>query len=110
MTDVHATLIAENYIESSGDNQLYIYGSIVSNNTIGGASKSPVECPYFVATCDLAKAKLYDLEYFRNPYLDLTDKTGHTASSTTAQHYPDVSMIIEYDSRVQQDPPPGLKQ
>lgn len=110
VTDVHATLIAESSIDSSGENQLYIHGSIVSNNTTGGASKSPVECPYFVATCDLAKAKLYDLEYFRNAYLDLTDKTGHTASSTTAQHYPDVSMIIEYDSRVQQDPPPGLKQ
>lgn len=110
MTDIHATLIAENSIDSSGDNQLYIHGSIISNNTLGGASKSPVECPYFVATCTLARAELYDFEYFRDDYLLLADQTGHKATSTTPQKYPDTSLIIEYDSRVQQDPPPGLKQ
>lgn len=111
VTDIHATLIAEASISSSGSNQLYIYGTVVSNNTLGWASRSPLECPYFDnQTCPLSKAKQYDFETLRNDYLLLADKTGHIGMALTAQRFADTALIIEYDPRIQWDPPPGLAQ
>ena len=49
-------------------NQLLIYGSVLSENTLGGSLKpSELKCPYFVPTgaCDLATARKYDLNYLR---------------------------------------------
>ena len=42
----------------------------------------------------------------RDDYLTLPDRTLSTASSPTAIRYPDTSLIIEYDPRIQTDPPP----
>lgn len=107
VTDIHATLIAENSIRGTGSLQLYIHGSIISNNTLGGAGKTPRECPYFDdASCSLAKAKRYDLEYLRDTY---TDIPANWASGATAAKYRDTSVIIEYDPRIISDPPPGLE-
>jgi hypothetical protein len=107
VTDIHATLIAEDTIRGTGSAQLYIHGSIISNNTLGGASKTPRECPYFDnASCTLAKAKRYDLEYLRDTY---TNIQANWATGATAAKYRDTSIIIEYDPRILSDPPPGLE-
>ena len=56
-------------------NQLYIYGSIVSENTIGGSRISTagwqVKCPSLlnIENCTTALAQKYDLNYLRRYYL-----------------------------------------
>jgi len=52
-------------------NQLYIYGSIVSENTIGGSRMNPVRCPSLlsITNCDMDTAQRYDLNYLRRYYL-----------------------------------------
>lgn len=81
----------------------------MSNNTLGGASRTPLECPYFDNTvCTPSRAQSYDLEYWRSDYLRLVNKLGYTALSPTALRYTDTALIIEYDSRIISDPPPTL--
>ena len=110
VTDIHATLIGESVFTSTGNNQLYIHGTIVSNTTLGGASKATPECPYFVnLPCTFDRAKLYDLEYMRSDYLNLPSTIGHTALASTAMKYQDSAVIVDYDSRIQSDPPPGFE-
>jgi hypothetical protein len=52
-------------------NQLYIYGSIVSENTIGGSRMSPLKCPSLVnTTCATTdESQKYDLNYLRRYYI-----------------------------------------
>ena len=110
VTDIYATLIGESVLTSTGNNQLYIQGTVVSNTTLGGASKATPECPYFVnLPCTLDRAREYDLEYMRSDYLDLPSTVWHTAVAPTAVKYKDSAVIIDYDSRIQSDPPPGLE-
>jgi hypothetical protein len=51
--------------------QLFVQGSVISDNTIGGASVKPLKCPYNVncatgdEVADSKTAKRYDLNYFR---------------------------------------------
>lgn len=46
--------------------QLFLRGSVISDNTIGGASMTPLKCPYgATGTCSDQEAKRYDLNYFR---------------------------------------------
>lgn len=67
VTDIHATLIAEGAVIGSGSRQLYIHGTIISNNSIGGSRKVPRECPYFDNNpCNAYRSKKYDLEYLRD--------------------------------------------
>lgn len=66
--DIAASLFAERAIQSSNptssDNQLSIFGSVVSRNTMG-ETVSKI-CPFFVvSTCDTEEAKKYDLEKLR---------------------------------------------
>ena len=84
--------------------QLYIQGSLVSRNTIGGASvsRTQVVCPYN-ATCTYESAIRYDLNYFR-----AYDKEAWTRAYTN-NSLDDYSVIIEYDSRVVSNPPPGFE-
>jgi hypothetical protein len=42
--DIEASLYAEKVLRSSGDNQLYIHGSVISHNTV-----STSKCPYYVS-------------------------------------------------------------
>jgi hypothetical protein len=103
VTDVNASLFAEHAVLSSGDRQLYIGGSLVSGNTLGETAAGI--CPYYVTgPCD---AKLYDLEEMRT--FDGSDPIKSAISSTAGQ-YPGTALIIEYDMRLQTDPPPGLSQ
>lgn len=101
VTDIHASLFAEHAVLSSGDSQLYIGGSLVSGNTLGETAAGI--CPYYVTgTCN---AEEYDLE-------ELRSYTGSTSPSASprASEYPGTALIIEYDMRLQTDPPPGLSQ
>lgn len=50
-------------------NQLYIFGSLISYNTIGGARANPVTCPAVIPSCTQDNAQKYDLNYLRRYYL-----------------------------------------
>jgi hypothetical protein len=77
VTDIHAIIYADRSLvsydgsnELDGDtqaqdlaSQLYIYGSIFSENTIGGSSS--MLCPFYESSCNDAKSKKYDLNYLR---------------------------------------------
>lgn len=92
-------------------NQLYIFGTMISRNTIGGASTflSDVKCPYNMM-CARDSATQYDLNYFRN--FDARNlENGNPLN--VARGYKDASLdayslIIEYDPRIVTDMPPGI--
>lgn len=51
-------------------NQLHIFGSILSHNTIGWARANPVICPITENSCwDVSVAQKYDLNYLRRYYI-----------------------------------------
>ncbi len=82
--------------------QLYIYGNVISRNTIGWALTDTPSCPYTVANCTYDLAIRYDLNYFRSydrQVINKSDTTGYDA----------YSVIIERDPRSIIDPPPGMK-
>ncbi len=107
VTDIDASLIAEHSVHSSGDHQLYIHGSVISENTLGDTAARI--CPYYVSvSCTEIEAAKYDFENLRAGF-DGTDNTKK-AISATAANYPNTPLIIEYDMRVQSDPPPIVAQ
>lgn len=48
-------------------NQLHIYGSVFSENTLWGSRSNPLKCPYYVssASCTQVEAQKYDFNYIR---------------------------------------------
>ena len=137
MTDIHAVLYAEKTIMSARDingdrqismteihnqntpiatlaNQLYIRGSLFSENTIGGSRSSPVECPYYINCVTSNDAQSYDLNFLRRYVRIDTDSDGipdtianggiqSNGTISTTQDYP---VVIEYNSQLQLTPPP----
>lgn len=85
----------------SATGQLLIQGSIISSNTIGGASMTPLVCPYNITTCNDVSAKRYDLNYFR--FYD-----GVSSAPGVPDIGKDYPFVIYYDSRLQTSPPPGF--
>lgn len=84
-------------------NQLYILGSAIWHNTIWGWIQKT--CPYsdIIETCNGNTAIKYDWNYFRS----------FSGSNNAWRAYKDASLdkysvIIEYDPRSIQDPPPGI--
>jgi exo-beta-1,3-glucanase (GH17 family) len=107
VNDIFSSLFAEKSVLTSGSRQLYIYGSVVSANTLGDANAQI--CPYHhTGVCTLADAKSYDLEELRKAYLSLnaTDIATHASTQPTAVKNPMIPFIVEYDTRILQDPPP----
>lgn len=51
------------------NNQLHIFWSVFSYNTIGWSSKSTLSCPYYEQNCDINKSLKYDLNYLRKYFL-----------------------------------------
>lgn len=99
--EISSSLFAEKSIHSSWDMQLYIYGNVFSHNTL-----SSTKCPYYVSgVCD---PTLYNLEELRADYADLASKVWHTSPAARAGEYPNTPLIIEYDGRLMNDPPPTL--
>lgn len=101
--DIIASLIADGSIFSGTwpssyhtpdvtDNQLYIYGSVMSNNTVGG--KWLNRCPKSIPSCGTPGN--YDFENFR--WFNGTS-TNKASTNETA------SFIIEHDPRLVQDSP-----
>ncbi|MDP2103569.1 MAG: hypothetical protein Q8K26_01450, partial [Candidatus Gracilibacteria bacterium] len=87
--------------------QLFIEGSIISDNTIGGASMTPLKCPYGAGTCTDQEAKRYDLNYFR--FYTGTGATSPGAAIGVPSEGIGYPFVIKYDSRLQTAPPPGFK-
>ncbi len=115
-------------------NQLYIYWSLFSANTLGWSKSNPKKCPYYVTgTCDADTAIKYDLNFLRRYYLvDNTTKIPYmnwkiiwwetcnswwcTNSSTLPQLFTSINyanpwdasypLIIKYNSNIQTNPPP----
>ncbi len=131
VTDIHAvmyadkSLISYNGSEIDGNtlnsmdilrHQLYIYGSIFSENTIGGSRKNPVECPFYVqeSNCTLAQeAQKYDLNYLRRYFLydsngdGILDASSWNSSNARWQTgFDNFPVIVDYNPLVQQTPPP----
>lgn len=86
--------------------QLYIFWSVISRNTIGWSAKSPNPvCPFTENNCTYSNSYKYDWNYFRsydplNAWSTGSDKSG----------YDGYSIIIESDTRITWDPPPWLRQ
>jgi len=140
VTDVHAVMYADRSVisydgtnELDGGtedqnlaNQLYIYGSIFSENTIGGSLTTT--CPYYTASCNDNISKKYDLNLLRR-YILVSEVDGDGNPTwvqypqfwgaesymwnefdhdTEAQRpgYRKFPLIIEYNPAIQQTPPP----
>jgi len=86
--------------------QLYVKGSIFSNNTIGGAANNIwiVRCPIIEWSCNYNSAVQYDLNYFRD--FQIFDSTHRGYTDT---RFDDYSLVIEYDTHLVSNPPPGLE-
>lgn len=95
-------------------NQIYIFWSLFSENTIWGSRLSTPTCPYYLTswTCDLVTAQKYDLNYLRRYYLVDTDTDWIPDSPAWSwiqvkgwdlAKYP---VIIQYNPTIQSNPPP----
>ncbi len=95
-------------------NQLYIYGSVFSENTIGWSRAFPIKCPYYVSNCSsIEEAQKYDLNYLRRYYLKDTnsDWIGDTSAWWWISYFSSESpnykypIVIEYNPLIQSQPP-----
>jgi len=84
------------------DNQLYIYWSVFSENTLWASRLDPPVCPYWTTiqwiSCDTIEAQKYDLNYLRTWLWD-----NPKFVPATWNNYP---VVIKYNSAVQSTPPP----
>lgn len=115
-------------------NQLHIYGSLFSENSIGWSRESTPKCPYYITSgCTLEVAQKYDLNYLRRYYLiqdGVFKKPSNNAKviwwwiyssnwnltwwnasfarniTNTSNIYAPYSVLVEYNSKVQTSPPP----
>ncbi len=103
--------------------QLYIFGTVFSENTIGGARMIPPKCPYYTssALCTVINAQTYDLNYLRryfiyddnnNWIIDDQDIAANgwvnyaNTFKTTIYLYARYPVVIEYNSLLSLSPPP----
>ena len=147
VTDIHANMYADRSVisydgtELNGDtpdsilrNQLFIFGSVFSENTLGGADDTPITCPFYEnQSCSESLAKKYDFNYlrryilvsevvpdpltgemvlsgvmspdngWRESYMWDNNNTNTQAQKPGYRVYP---FVIEYNARIQQNPPP----
>jgi len=86
------------------DNQLYIYWSIFTENTIWASRLNPPVCPFWTIvewiTCNTVEAQKYDFNYLRTW---LWANPNYTGDPVTWLNYP---IVIKYNSAVQSTPPP----
>lgn len=89
-------------------NQLYIYGSVFSNNTIWGSVSNPLKCPFYERNCDLGKAEKYDFYNLRRWYENLYKtwtKPYVTWNLKPENVWSDLeyTLIIEYNPLIQSE-------
>lgn len=109
-------------------NQLYIKWVLFSENTIGGSVKVPVVCPFYTSCATENEARKYDLNYTRRYQIaEILDMDGNptwvqeavngwsesymwnnTRNNTPPQRWDlrEFPVILEYDTRIIQTPPP----
>lgn len=96
------------------NNQLYIYWSVFSENTIWWSRATPLKCPYYVSSCiDQDLAQKYDLNYLRRYYLKDTNNDwiwdipawGWTSYFGPTSPYYKYPIVIEYNPLIQTDTP-----
>ncbi len=85
--------------------QIYIKWGIISKNTIGGSLQTPSVCPVVISNCTTLLSQVYDLNYFRT--YDYTDPTQKSVPFTDVR-FEKSSMVVDFNSAVSADPPPGL--
>ena len=82
--------------------QLFIKGSVFSENTIWGSRKDTPVCPFYLnyseSQCSLDEAQKYDLNYLRRWIID----KNWNIITEESKKYP---VIIEYNSQLQLNPP-----
>lgn len=88
-------------------NQLWIKGSLLARNTVGGSMQSTPVCPLPGAFCNYETSIRYDLNYFRSIPPSRTAPTNTRAYSDASLDM--YSVIIDYDDRVISNPPPGFE-
>ena len=93
-------------------NQLYIRGFVVSKNTIGWSQQKPTAiCPALVTGCNQANVYDYDWDNFRTyDPLQIATQGSLPVERSGVERLKNAAMIIEYDSRILTDPPPGLRE
>lgn len=106
VSSIYASIYTDRGIRNDGDStqQLYIYGTVISGNTIGtsavASSSSP--CPDFLRPpCTPEQKRQYDLNFLRIGPEDLSSGLGG--------RYTDHPLVIEYDPRLTTDLPPGFR-
>ncbi len=148
VTNIVGTYVIDGSVMSSNDgvtplgtsnigilkNQLYIYGSLVSENTIGGSRMIPYKCPSLINfwfCTSLIDAQKYDLNYLRRYYLygGQPFSNGKVAGgetcplgictninaflkqkfTTTAEDLAKYPVIIEYNPNIRSNPPIGFE-
>lgn len=96
-------------------NQLYIYGTLFTENTIGWSIKTVAKCPYYVTVwCTRDIAKKYDLNFLRRYFVYAKDWDGlkndiYDLWSWYYSFWDDnftYPVIIEYNPNIQVTPPP----
>jgi len=103
VTNLVGTYIADGSIlhkeHTPKHNQLLIYGSIFTNNTIGG-SVNRTACPFGVSPCDTDAAKKYDLVRLREftviPSKFITNNTCHTFNDDLVPTEGNTTKATEY--------------
>lgn len=98
---IYASIFTDHGIKASAssDKQLYIYGTLISGNTIGTTAKlANTVCPDFLTSCTEQQKKDYDLNFLRSG-----------SSNPVAPLSSEYSLVIEYNPKLTSDPPPGFK-
>lgn len=124
VTDVHASMFVDrsimsynNWTELDGNtpasalaNQLYIFWSVFSENTLWTSRSSIPLCPFYIpaASCNLTLAQKYDFNYLRRYFVNATNtpswvQSQRSLSDATLRDFP---VIIEYNPAIQTVPPP----
>lgn len=71
-------------------NQLHVYGSVLSLNTIGGSRQNPVNSPYIVSNGDTADiSQVFDLTFLRRfTLVPESQITGDVTQTNLVPYYP----------------------
>ena len=85
-------------------NQLYIHGSVFSENTVWASRLYDPICPFYLNydnnICTLNQAQKYDINYLRRGIQNHVKES--VDSSWWIMYYP---VVIEYNSQLQLNPP-----
>lgn len=89
--------------------QLYIKWWLISKNTIWWAVQTPSVCPVVITNCDTLTSQLYDMNYFRTYDPMDPDQESVPSPLDSDIRFDRSSIVIDYNSAITSDPPPGLQ-